>query len=729
MINELVKVADAMQNAQINPVDWHPKLKTLPKVTTKSPCIRVWLTNDGHISNIELLPKEKVEQLRKYEPDNGKSLPAFNVRPLYRVVKSKEEINKSARGQSGERIKAEWTKQVLLSDINEQAKNDFWEKTRDITHQCFGRVNDELITLCQNHLHDDETLQIFFNTVKQINIAQFHQEYCNMVCKKVEDGEFSPSLLCYFVTEEKKQKEDNNSKIALPKFSVFLDVKNYNNYPVSHVKTISRLNELLNLTLENKQMSVQGNTDKDAYGLNTQQVNDKFPSVSLSFLGGVILRSQVKAIPAQKRYHQCESATFPVGADTRKRIKAAMEWISSPERNGNTYGVAGNKELLFAYLRSLPDPEKKITITKMFGAQEDSAYEKKDTFEHLSKTVIDQLKGLGKDFANAELEIFSIRKMDKARTKVVYYHNATVESLEKAAASWNKGCQNIPFLDLQAWSEDTLKKTGKHYPITVEALTVFPVKLHAHLNTVWKRDGNEKDKGGQAGKTQIFEPADGLRLLLSQRNNDLSKHMLERFMQHARGYFITLCQSTGKHEISNIQNKEIYPGILGLLLSKLGKYKEDFMNESAFLLGRCLRIADEVHRLYCEVVRKNELPSELCGSSLLVSMMESPVTTLSQLAMRSAPYVKWACAYHDDKAVKKTNDGNTIKYVVLVKSWWRRWADVADQLHAAKWPKRLTPEERAQVFLGYLASFSKTEKPTENNHTDSENSIEQGDKK
>ena len=451
------------------------------------------------------------------------------------------------------------------------------------------------------------------------------------------------------------------------------------------------------------------------------------PSVSLSFLGGVILRSQVKAIPAQKRYHQCESATFPVGADTRKRIKAAMEWISSPERNGETYGVAGNKELLFAYLRTLP--EKKITLAKMFGAQEDSAYEKVDTFQHLSKTVIDQLKGLGKDLANAELEVFSIRKMDKARTKVVYYHNTTVESLEKASVSWNEGCQNIPFLDLQEWSEDTAEKTGKHYPIKVRALTVFPVKLHIHLNTVWKRDGTEKNKGGPAGKTQIFEPADGLRLLLSYRSNALSIHMLERFMQHARAYFITLCKSTGKHEISNMPYKEIYPGILGLLLSKLGKNKEEFMNESAFLLGRCLRIADEVHRLYCEVVRKNELPSELCGSSLLVSMMESPVTTLSQLAMRSAPYVKWACAYHDDKAEKKTNNGNTIKAIVLVKSWWRRWADVADQLHTKEWPKRLTPEERAQVFLGYLASFSKTEKPTKDNQTNSKNSIEPGDEK
>ncbi len=124
------------------------------------------------------------------------------------------------------------------------------------------------------------------------------------------------------------------------------------------------------------------------------------------------------------------------------------------------------------------------------------------------------------------------------------------------------------------------------------------------------------------------------------------------------------------------------------------------MKESAFLLGRSLRVTDEIHRLYCEVVRKKELPSELCGSSLLVGMMESPTTTLSQLAMRSAPYVKWARAYHD-----KEKGG-------LVHYWLKQWADLADQLHVLEWPKRMTPEERAQLFLGYMASVPKSEKTT-----------------
>ena len=139
------------------------------------------------------------------------------------------------------------------------------------------------------------------------------------------------------------------------------------------------------------------------------------------------------------------------------------------------------------------------------------------------------------------------------------------------------------------------------------------------------------------------------------------------------------------------------------------------MKESAFLLGRCLRVADEIHSLYCEVVRKKQFPSQLCGSSMLIGMMESPSTSLSQLAMRSAPYVKWASACRDNEKGK------------LVHYWMQQWSSIAEQLHVLEWPKRLTPEERAQLFLGYLASFPKSEKPATTDQTDSDTMTNQGE--
>ena len=123
------------------------------------------------------------------------------------------------------------------------------------------------------------------------------------------------------------------------------------------------------------------------------------------------------------------------------------------------------------------------------------------------------------------------------------------------------------------------------------------------------------------------------------------------------------------------------------------------MNESAFQLGRFLRIADEIHRLYCEVVRPNDKLPELCGSSLLSPMLESPLRAFNQLTIRVTPYLKWVKRFHGEE-----KSG-------LAHYWVHQWATIADALHQTNWPVRPSPEERAQIFLGYLSSFPKSEKP------------------
>jgi hypothetical protein len=710
MIDELVKAANAMQDTGISAKDWHPKLKPLPKVTSKAPCIRIWLTDEGHIHDLEPLLPDLASQLRKFEPDLGKSLPGFNVRPLYRLVKLDDDIEKASKGQAGKKLKAEWIKEFLEICADDRKNDDFWEKTRESLGQCFGRVRENLEKICNSCLIEGETLQKFFKIVSKMNVERFQEEYSSKVQSKIMDGTLPETLMCYFVTQKKKQKEDSDSREPVPKFSVFLDIKDYKEYPVAYPDTVERLNILMN-NGKIERTSISGDEKMDAYGFDIATVDEKFPEVVLPALGGVKLRSQVKEVPAQSRYGCCEAQTFLVGSESRKRTKRALEWLGDKERNGATYGIAGDKELLFAYPHVLPN--EKIPLTKVFGVQpQDISWQNEDTFEQLAASVIEQLKGLGTESAKAELEIFSLRKMDKARTKVVYYRNVTVASLEQASAAWHEGCQNIPVLAVRDWSKDKNEKTGKSYSIPMKGQTVFPIKLCRYLNAIWKHDGQRADTG--KSKVKIFTPTDGLRLLLDKPNNDLAGHMLARFIQHAQGYFLTLCRGIGKNEVTSLPDKEYYPGILGLLLFNLENKKEDFMKESAFLLGRCLRITDEIHRLYCEMVRNKELPPELCGSSLLISMMESPSTALSQLAMRSAPYVKWARACRDGEK------GGLVHY------WMRHWSMIADQLHMLEWPQRLTPEERAQVFLGYLASFPKREKSTD--QTDSGNTIKQGER-
>jgi len=704
MIDELVKADNAMRDAGISAKDWHDNLKTLPQVTAKAPCIRIWLTNDGHIHDLEQLPSELVAQLRKFEPDNGKSFPGFNVRPLFIQTVPDAEIKKTSK-ELETKIRSsviDWTEALALAD-------DLWAKdTIPTINRIFSRISESLKKMCMTGggLDPDETLMHLFNTVAKMNTEQFQDEYCKKVKEKVSAGTLPSSFLLYWGKEGKESK-----------FSVFLDIKDYKDYPVAHPKTIERLNILISVGELERASNPRGE-GTDAYGLDNAAQDKKFAKIVLPTLGGVILRSQVKEVPAQSRYDFCEAQTFHVGVESRKRAKRALEWLADKKRGGKTYGVADSDkkkpELLFAYPRVLPNEDGQIPLTKMFGVQQqDVSYQNEDTFERLAASVIEQLKGTGTESAKAELEIFSLRRMDPARIKVVYYRNITVASLERASVAWHAGCRNIPELAARDWSKDKNEKTGKSYPVFVEGQTVFPIKLCRYLNAIWKHDGQRADTG--KSKVKIFTPTDGLRLLLDKPNNALATHMLSHFIRHAQGYFLTLCRGTGNNEVTSLPDKEYHLGILGLLLFNLGNKKEDFMKESAFLLGRCLRVADEIHSLYCEVVRKKQFPSQLCGSSMLVGMMESPSTSLSQLAMRTAPYVKWASACRD-------NEKGT-----LVHYWMKQWSSIADQLHMLEWPKRLTPEERAQLFLGYLASFPKSEKPTTTDQMDSDTMTNQGE--
>ena len=229
MIDELVNAAKAMQNAGISAMDWHPKLKPLPKVTSKKPCVRIWLTNDGRIDDLELLEPEHAAQLRKFEPCNGQSFPGFNVRSLY---------IKSLPDGSGKDASKELEKQIKSKDIDWDKElsdaTDLWgEGTTTISKisYIFCNVSKSLKDMCSsdNGLDPSETLGRLFEIVSKMDAKQFRDDYFEKVKAKVlEDleGKWPLSLLIFL---GKEGKEDT--------FSVFLDVKDYVEFPVAFEKT------------------------------------------------------------------------------------------------------------------------------------------------------------------------------------------------------------------------------------------------------------------------------------------------------------------------------------------------------------------------------------------------------------------------------------------------------------------------------------------------------------
>lgn len=115
------------------------------------------------------------------------------------------------------------------------------------------------------------------------------------------------------------------------------------------------------------------------------------------------------------------------------------------------------------------------------------------------------------------------------------------------------------------------------------------------------------------------------------------------------------------------------------------------MHEPSYLIGRLLKVSDDLHALYCEVVReKDKLPPQLIGNAVFQTALNNPIQALSLLAGRFRPYQAWARTNHSTKAG-------------LSRWLLRQYAEIVAELQGQKLPERLTDTEKAQLFLGYLS--------------------------
>ena len=429
-----------------------------------------------------------------------------------------------------------------------------------------------------------------------------------------------------------------------------------------------------------------GDTSKsiDAFGNPALECEDKLPSVRLPIIADVKLRAMNSESSCQHRYRTINAISFPIGKESRKRVKGALEWLGDETREGETWGRADAKELLFAYPETLPKIP--LKLASCFGAKKTD-----DTgarFANAARDVIRGLKGLSKDLNKMELRVFSLKKMDKARTKVVFHRNYTAQRLVVAAQEWERGCANIPEIHFRAWSG----KKGEW--VMVEPKIPFPLQVASCLNRVWKQDGTTECE------THAVISAQGIELLLDEQPKRFVPHLLAVLLQNGKGLLLSLAHVQHKGEIISVINgydahKLLVPSILGLLLHKLGVRKESYMNNAPFLVGKMLKLADELHALYCKEMRDNKLPPQLVGNTLMTAALDSPVQALSQLALRIKPYYGWAQTF------RGAESGKLVGYFIGL------FGDTASQLAKLELPSRFNDAERAQLLLGYLAAHPK----------------------
>lgn len=674
MLNELYQLSVVLiEDPRIKLYHWYEDLKPLPNTSDRKPCYRILISSDGSISGIEPMKKKLVSSLRKWQRgSNGFSFPGFNILPFYCIAGEEEKKLLEKWNKGKEKLDKKQLKEWCIIE-NETKYN------KKMLNECLGKIPQELKRRCAK-IPDD--FVAFKNLLERVSSAwgndgctKFIQALKNYIWKKIDTEENESSLLPILISPKAQN------------ISIFLDIPDWKEYPVAHEKTIKCINEhLLNST--NAGGTNTENETEDAFGYGSSGDDGKLPEVKLPIIGGVKLRAMNSESPCQYRYGTIDANSFRIGADSRKHTKVALEWLGCDEREGKTWGRADGKELIFAYPAVLPEAPPKLAAC--LGARKTDDTEAR--FENYAKDVVDCLNGLGRSLKEIELRVFSLRKMDKARTKVVFHRNYSAQRLADAAKEWQQGCANIPVIRIKSWGDE------KGETILAEPETPFPLQIADCLNRVWKQDGTSKCEVKSISKSA------GIELMLNE-SAALRQvpHLLNVALRNSKGLFLSLGDSLHRNEDFKLggfnKHKQLMPAILGLLLWKLGIGKESYMNHPPYLVGRMLKLADELHALYCKEIRKGKLPPQLLGNALMVTALDGPTQALAQLALRIAPYLGWART-------------NSTESAGLSRYFLKEFGLVEAKLRDATLPLRLDDPAKAQLLLGYISGNSQTDELT-----------------
>lgn len=126
------------------------------------------------------------------------------------------------------------------------------------------------------------------------------------------------------------------------------------------------------------------------------------------------------------------------------------------------------------------------------------------------------------------------------------------------------------------------------------------------------------------------------------------------------------------------------------------------MQSVYYRIGLLLSLVNTLHRQYCLVVRKGEIPTTLLGTSAYNVALGNPTRALSMLSQRIAPYLSWAERLKGER-------GGLAHWAVS------GFGKISATINAAELPTSTNEEQRAAMLLGILVSGKEMKQVIGNN--------------
>lgn len=465
-------------------------------------------------------------------------------------------------------------------------------------------------------------------------------------------------------------------------------------------------------------------------GAKGRLLSGNFPQPNLPVLGQTYLFAKNEEIPANDRYGRFSTKAMPVTQDIAIRLAAALEALTADDRSGVTWrAVPGEapkqRDLLLAFVEAAPDAPAAGVLgedaTDDFSAEAPDAAPNTGSvaaFEKRTQRLIEAVRAkIGADFRQTPVHLAVLRKVDPANRKVIYAGAPRVADLHEAATAWSAGERNVP-----PWLTLPVLRKGESTPRPMAPLHIAPLGVIPFSKQLFIRGGTQQQEvtGVPAGEALalFLDPIEESHGTANRRVRRLLKLVLTRRAALLAGIshvqHTPQCWKGRKDAMKKLDRREALRTVtmLGVLLHKLGRTKEEYMSDTAFQLGQLLAAADVVHAGYCADVRGGDVPASLLGNQVFSIAQTAPVKALAILSRRWKPYDGWAkkAARTRDRAAKLVASNEK---VAQQRGWdirvairhAREMGSLADELAASL--KHCTVDDtfRAELLLGYIAGL------------------------
>jgi len=442
--------------------------------------------------------------------------------------------------------------------------------------------------------------------------------------------------------------------------------------------------------------------------------------------------SKFSAAPCNQRYGKFGLDGFDISSHLARSLVGALQGMTDPSLEWKTWVKLHNgkfkkqsgkkpmplKDLMLAYPSFDIDDLVTVDVFTHGRAEDtDEMADRATQFVDCAERLCRALKERS-NVGSSETEymrIMLVRAVSSGQVQLSYAAAPTIKDFVSALETWALSGNNLP---AKLRVPLPYKKSVTDFRWRTPGL-LFPEQICRLLTQQWTRDGSER--------TYIQGPAVGMVLDLFLRKRGVWEESALRLLEMTldRGEALLIGAGHVLHRedhgaddpwklwksfIAKAQSgkDKRYPdyalaqtiSLIGSLLYAMNSNVEDYINESAYLVGKLLAMMDELHKCYCVVVRENDIPNALIGNGLLRRAGDSPALAFSELLDRSPIYLGWAktAAISEKMPEKKKIAVNSARKVL------RLAQPLVDKLRSGQLlEKELSTVGKAHLFLGYLS--------------------------